>query len=952
MANMNGLQLKQSNETKLHDPSDLREVRLCIAAATQFGQYISIAYTSLKQLPLKSASITRMSYENPGFWTMTLKSVGTFLRYKYLLQYEKFGTEAVWECGPDRQYDFSNLSSLSTYVLIRDVWRVNGDSIRSIFSTTAFTRVLFPVEPIVGKRHYEAIEKASFTEALIHPPGAFVVVFRVFIERVAKGDCLFVVGDCRELGGNDTSSAVSLVDTFSPIWQASIPLLEPNNHIKYRFFIRRRDSTIIDDALQRELMFNNVDQSFLASKPGKVPVVYAPFERPFSYKKHWTGAGIVFPVFSIRSRRNCGIGEFSDLIPVVDFCKATGYQILQLLPVYDTVAQNGTWESNPYSIVSGFALHPQYISIDDLGTLPDGIRLEYESERNRLNRIKVIDTMEVMKVKNRFIREMFKLHRNEFLKSTEFTTFFQDNCHWLIPYALFRSLMHVNGTSQFNQWGVHSQFSPDTILAFSESDSFLYDHLAVSYYTQFHLDKQLKKAADYAIKNGIVLKGDVPIGVNHFSVDTWVHPQLFRLNMQAGSPPNPPIKHGQIYSFPPHNWEVMRDDNYTWWRSRVSHLSKYFQALHIRHSHSLVHFWEVPKSFQSSFFGRFYPSYAISRQELDCLGLWDIDRYIKPYINDNILQKCFHVDWWKVKDKFFEPLHDNRLQFKIMFDSEKKIENAFRLPPNAPDSERRFGAEMKNNLLSLFNNICLLRDEDDENKFYPRFLMQSTSSYAELPSEDWKRALSNLQKDYMTSRQNELWKQDGLTRFMMLRDAHDMLICCGDFEKSSEPLAFIMNESCSLDIRSVSLENTECRVPTDYIYECVATTSLPDTGTLRTWWEEIPTEIRERYWTQVLHQNESQTVPSDCTVEIVEQIVRSQLQSPAIWAIFPIQDLLSMNEQFCREDAKEEQLNGSCSPPHLWDVRIHIDVETLLESKNFIRKLKELNQETGRGCIY
>ena len=76
-------------------------------------------------------------------------------------------------------------------------------------------------------------------------------------------------------------------------------------------------------------------------------------------KKKLTGVAV--PLGALYTKDNSVIGEFSDLKPFADFCKAAGISIIQLLPVNDTGTQ-----SSPYSGLSAFALHPIYIRINEV----------------------------------------------------------------------------------------------------------------------------------------------------------------------------------------------------------------------------------------------------------------------------------------------------------------------------------------------------------------------------------------------------------------------------------------------------------------------------------------------------------------------------------------------------------------------------------------------------------
>ena len=76
-------------------------------------------------------------------------------------------------------------------------------------------------------------------------------------------------------------------------------------------------------------------------------------------KKKLTGVAV--PLGALYTKDNSVIGEFGDLKPFADFCKAAGISIIQLLPVNDTGTQ-----SSPYSGLSAFALHPIYIRINEV----------------------------------------------------------------------------------------------------------------------------------------------------------------------------------------------------------------------------------------------------------------------------------------------------------------------------------------------------------------------------------------------------------------------------------------------------------------------------------------------------------------------------------------------------------------------------------------------------------
>lgn len=352
--------------------------------------------------------------------------------------------------------------------------------------------------------------------------------------------------------------------------------------------------------------------------------------------------------------------------------------------------------------------------------------------------------------------------------------------------------------------------------------------------------------------------------------------------------------------------------------------------------------------------GRFYPAHAISRNELESVGLWDIDRCTKPYVHDGILQQTFGDEWWNIKEKFFEPSHGNRLQFKKVYNTEKKIEKELSLPSDTPELQHMRNKKLTKKMFDIFNNVCLLVDDADENMFHPRFMMQTTSSHSELPSDDWKRVLYELQEDYMNRRQDALWKHNGLERLPMMKAASDMLVCGEDLGLIPECVPSVMAETCilSLAVQRMPAGDVDFGIPSEYKYECVATTSSHDTSTFRGWWEEISDDMRMRFWTNVMRRGGYERPPAKCTPEIMEWAIVDHLKCPAMWAIFPLQDLLGMDGSLRRKDARAEQINDPSNPNHVWCFRLHMDIEKIVENTAFTDKLRMLNKQNDRGTIY
>lgn len=335
-------------------------------------------------------------------------------------------------------------------------------------------------------------------------------------------------------------------------------------------------------------------------------------------RPRWKGAGTAIPVFSLRSERDFGIGQFTDLKLMVDWAASTGQSVIQTLPVNDT-AMTGTWrDSYPYSANSSFALNPIYIDLELIGTLSDRKFLKKaERERKELNSLPAVDYERVYRLKREYLDRLYAECGDKCLRSKEYRTFFAANSSWLEPYALYCYLRDKYGTANFHQWK-ETEYTPALLDRYNTPGNDRYREICKHYFIQFHLHKQFTDVKKYANHKGILLKGDIPIGVNRHSCDVWIHPELFHTDCQAGAPPDAFATDGQKWGMPTYNWENMARDGYSWFVARFRKMADYFDAYRIDHLLGFFRIWEVPLQYHSGLMGRFNPALTYTPQEM-----WD-----------------------------------------------------------------------------------------------------------------------------------------------------------------------------------------------------------------------------------------------------------------------------------------------------------------------------------------
>ncbi len=253
----------------------------------------------------------------------------------------------------------------------------------------------------------------------------------------------------------------------------------------------------------------------------------------------WRGAGVAIPVFSLRSKKSFGVGEFTDLKGLVDWARKTGLKLVQILPVNDTTAGHSWLDSYPYAAISAFALHPLYLNLGKVAghKYADHVK-SLRKQQKELNELPEVDYERVMTIKLQVVKELYNLQQETFLADADFLEFFGQNRHWLEPYAAFCHLRDKNGGPDFTQWKLYKRYDRATMEKYVSPGAKHYHSIALHYFIQYHLHLQLRDAADYAHEHGIIMKGDIPIGIYRYSCDAWIEPRLYHMDQQAGAPPD------------------------------------------------------------------------------------------------------------------------------------------------------------------------------------------------------------------------------------------------------------------------------------------------------------------------------------------------------------------------------------------------------------------------------
>ena len=790
-----------------------------------------------------------------------------------------------------------------------------------------------------------SLYSSAFTDCINHQvpqemkpeTGSKIVRLIVRAPQLRDGERLGVLGADKALGAWDVQKILPMTQHTYNEWVADIDAAHlEGSHLEFKFvaFRNAKNELLWEASMNRtvdlpemkagELVSYELDQAFFALYNRKL-------------------AGTLVPVFSLRTRKSAGIGDFGDLKAMIDFVASTGQKVLQLLPINDTTITHTWTDSYPYSCISVFAIHPQYANLHALPELKDAkARAEAEKTRAELNALDKIDYEKVNDFKINYLRQIFNQEGEKMMKTAEYKAFFQDTEQWLVPYAQYSYLRDKNGTADFNQWPDHQVWDEAERKALTDPKTAAYKNVAFFYFVQFVLDRQMQEAHEYAKAKGVILKGDIPIGVNRNGCDVWMEPKYFNLNGQAGAPPDDFSANGQNWGFPTYNWFEMLKDGCQWWNRRFQNMARYFDAYRIDHVLGFFRIWEIPVSSVHGLLGQFAPALAMSREEIESYGLhFQDDRFTRPFITDWVLDRVFHERAGEVKEKYLDRLDDERYQMKPEVDTQRKVEALFAA---ATDEKELW---LRDGLYALISDVLFVRDHTNPGVFHPRISAQLDFIYESLYDND-KAAFNRLYNDYFYRRNNQFWYQEAMKKLPKLVQATRMLVCAEDLGMVPDCVPWVMDE---LKILSLELQSMpkDPSVKFGYLsrnpYRSVCTISSHDMPTLRMWWDENVQRTQEYYNTMLYRQGPA---PHPLPGWLASDIISRHLTSPSMLCILSIQDWLATDEALRLPSADAERINIPANPKHYWRYRMHLNIEDLAADKRFVQNITEMISQSGR----
>ena len=882
------------------------KLKFNIHYGTQWGESLHVVVSFLSSDGTKKIANLLMLTDDGTFWTLETSVVesrqhpiNSFSYYYQVEDEEGHVLRREWTMIP-RSYHFDTSKN---YVL-SDLWRDIPIQYHLYSSAYITTKGLVRDEQV---------------KPLRVPLYRKTIIFRVSAPQLLKGQSLAIVGSHPALGDWNAARYLKMEYLGQFDWMLSVNVDAVLLPLEYKY-------VVIDDATNALVAWEEGDNrttdglmppDVTAVPDGTVLVAYG--ENLRIKEQTWRAAGVVVPVLSLRSDSSYGVGDFGDLRRLVDWAVLVGMKVIQILPVNDTTTSHSWSDSYPYNIISAFALHPHYLDLEAFGSLKSKSKMTaYHRQRRELNALSYSDYEAVDRVKTAFINDLFEERGRQTLDSKEFKSWFETNRDWLEPYA---------------QWCVDS--------------SLFALHYSLIYFTQYHLHLQLKAAADYARSKGIVLKGDIPIGVNFNSVETKTHPALFNLDAQTGAPPDAFSQNGQNWGFPTYNWNsqlsTLNSQLIDWWRRRLSWMSQYFDAFRIDHVLGFFRVWEVPVDAIFGIMGHFSPALPLTVSEIEYFGLpFRKDFMTRPFINDRVIERLFGIHAQFVKDNFLIPRNYGLYDLKAEYNTQRKVRDHFE---GRGDENSLW---IRDGLYRLISDVLFLEDSRQPNMYHPRIGVYNEPVFDALTNEE-KDAFMRLYNNFFYQRHNFFWGGEAIRRLTDVFGETRMLCCAEDLGMLPDCVSPVLDSLriLTLEIQSLPKQNGfEFTHLDGNPYRSVATFSTHDMAPLRLWWEESPERTQRYYVTMLQKQGRA---PEHLPAHLAEEIIARHLYCPSMLCMLSLQDWLAMDGELRSKHPREERINVPSDPYNHWKYRMHLTIDDLLKANKYNNKVRTMITRSRRS---
>ncbi len=334
-----------------------------------------------------------------------------------------------------------------------------------------------------------------------------------------------------------------------------------------------------------------------------------------AYQPEWfhtkCAAGIAISLYGLRSARNWGCGDFTDLTEFIEWAtRELAVSFVSLNPLHN-IPNRQPFNTSPYLPNCSYFRNPIYLDIEKIEDFTHSHwaqRLaKCERIREEIAALRASELVEYERVhilKQRFLKLLFRRFlAAEFphntTRASEFRTYIKREGDLLHRFAVHSALDEVLHRRDPNAWTW--QAWPDAYRrpdapATREFADHHWRRVLFHKYVQWQLDVQLGAAQKHARKRGmrIGLYHDLALATDRFGCDLWSHRDFYVAGCRVGSPPDNFAPNGQDWAFPPPNADRHYRDGYQLFAESIRQSCQHGGALRIDHVMRLFRLFWIP----------------------------------------------------------------------------------------------------------------------------------------------------------------------------------------------------------------------------------------------------------------------------------------------------------------------------------------------------------------------
>ncbi|MEF2070524.1 4-alpha-glucanotransferase [Consotaella aegiceratis] len=326
--------------------------------------------------------------------------------------------------------------------------------------------------------------------------------------------------------------------------------------------------------------------------------------------------GVACQLYSLRSRRGLGLGDFEDLATLATIAGAAGAAFVGVNPLHALFSAD-PGRFSPYSPSSRRFLNPLYIAIDRVeggATAIAALKAEAPEAFDGLDG-DLIDYPKVGGLKIRLLRAIFEDRKERILGDDEFQQFCAGGGEALRDFALFEAIStHVvadGGHAGWHNWPDELRMRRNpAVHDFAEAnEEELLFHLWLQYQAEEQLGEAQSRAKAAGMRLGLYL--DLAVGVAPDGAETWADPSLTVGAARIGSPPDMFNSQGQDWGLAPLSPTALAARGFAPLRDSFEALMRNAGAIRIDHAMGLARLWWIPEGVGSKDGG--YVRYPLGR---------------------------------------------------------------------------------------------------------------------------------------------------------------------------------------------------------------------------------------------------------------------------------------------------------------------------------------------------